>query len=97
MAPSEALPRLAAVLVKTDDDGFRNEAADALVNIANRDQDIESRSEPILKRIGSASGPAKFSLLVRVGPDRRAEVAGVPARRPSRTATRRSRTRRSAR
>jgi HEAT repeat protein len=67
VAPGEALAALAAVLVKTTDDGLRNGAADALVKIADRVQDIETRCEPILQAAGSSSGPAKLSLLVVLG------------------------------
>ncbi len=67
MAPGEALPALAAVLVKITDDGLRNGAADALVKTAQRVQDIDTRCEPILQAVGSSSGPAKLSLMVVLG------------------------------
>jgi HEAT repeat protein len=67
IAQGESLAALAAVLVKTNDDAIRNGAADALVKVANRVQEIESRSEPILQATGSSSGPAKLSLLVVLG------------------------------
>lgn len=67
VGPTDALAGLAAVLVRTQDDGARNEAASALVKIANRDQDSEKRAEPILQALGSASGPAKFALLNVLG------------------------------
>ncbi len=67
VAPSSALAPLAAVLVRTADDGARNEAANALVNIATRDADIEGRSEPVLAAMASSRGPAKFALLSVLG------------------------------
>ena len=67
VAPAEARAALTSVLVKTTDDGVRNGAADALVKIADRVQDIETRCEPILQAVGSSSGPAKLSLLVVLG------------------------------
>jgi HEAT repeat protein len=70
VAPTAALPGVAAVLVKTADDGTRNEAANALVKIANRDGDVEQRSEPILQSFGSSSGSARlalFGVLGRIG------------------------------
>jgi HEAT repeat protein len=67
VAPSSALAAVAAVLLKTDDAGSRNEAANTLVNIANRDRDIDNRSGPILQAIQASSGPAKFALLGVLG------------------------------
>ncbi len=67
VAPTSALAGVAAVLVKTADAGSRNEAANTLVNIANRDRDFNDRTEPILKAIEASSGPAKFSLLSALG------------------------------
>jgi len=67
VAPTSALAGVAAVLVKTDDAGWRNEAANTLVNIANRDRDLETRSGPILQAIRASSGPAKFALLGALG------------------------------
>ncbi len=67
VAPSGALSAVAAVLVKTADDGTRNEAAGALVKIANRDQDFDNRAEPILKALGASSGPARLALLGVLG------------------------------
>ena len=67
VAPSSAMAGVAAVLVKTDDAGSRNEAANTLVNIANRDQDIDNRSGPILQAVQASSGPAKFALLGVLG------------------------------
>ncbi len=67
VAPSSALAPLAAVLVRAADDGARGEAANALVNIATRDADIEGRSEPVLAAMASARGVAKFSLLGVLG------------------------------
>jgi HEAT repeat protein len=67
VAPSDALPALAALLVNTEDDGIRNEAGNSLVKIANRDPDIERRSEPILQALGSSHGAARFSLLSVLG------------------------------
>jgi HEAT repeat protein len=67
MAPSDAMPGLTAVLVKTADDASRTEAANALVLIANRDRDVEGRAEPVLKAVASASGPAKHALLGVLG------------------------------
>jgi len=67
VAPSSALAPLAALLVKTEDDGFRNEAAAALVKIANRDQDFENRCRPIIEAVGSCGGPAKLALLGVLG------------------------------
>jgi HEAT repeat protein len=67
VAPAEALPALVSVVVKTSDDGIRNGATDALVKTAQRVQDLEARCEPILQAVGSASGPAKSSLLVALG------------------------------
>jgi HEAT repeat protein len=67
VAPGEALPVLASMLEKSADDGIRNGAADALVRIANRVQDVETRCEPILQAAGSSGGPAKLSLLVVLG------------------------------
>jgi HEAT repeat protein len=67
VAPGEALAALVAVVAKASDDGIRNGATDALVKTAQRVQDIEARCEPILQAIGSASGPAKYCLLVALG------------------------------
>jgi HEAT repeat protein len=67
VAPSDALAPLAAVLVRAADDAARAEAANALVNIATRDSDIEGRSEPLLSAMASAHGGAKFSLLSVLG------------------------------
>ncbi len=67
VAPSSALAPLAAVLVRAADDAARAEAANALVNIATRDSDIEGRSQPILSAMAAARGPAKFSLLGVLG------------------------------
>jgi HEAT repeat protein len=67
VAPSSALAPLAAVLVRATDDGARSEAANALVNIATRDADIEGRSEPVLAALASAHGAAEFSLLGVLG------------------------------
>jgi HEAT repeat protein len=67
VALSSALAPLAAVLVRAADDGARGEAANALVNIATRDADIEGRSEPLLAAMASARGAAKFSLLGVLG------------------------------
>ncbi len=66
-APSSALAPLAALLVRATDDGARSEAANALVNIATRDADIEGRSEPVLAALASAHGAAEFSLLGVLG------------------------------
>lgn len=63
VASTDALEALAAVLVKTADDGSRNEAANALVSIAHRERDVEKRSEPIL----GALRPARLSLLGVLG------------------------------
>jgi HEAT repeat protein len=65
--PTAALPGLAALLLKTEDGGFRSEAANAMVSIANRDADIEGRSEAVLKALGASGGPAKFALLSVLG------------------------------
>lgn len=67
VAPSEALSAVAALLVKTADNGTRNEAAGALVKIANRDQDFDHRAEPILKALGASTGPARLALLGALG------------------------------
>lgn len=67
VAPSAALAPLAAVLLKTQDDGSRNEAANSLVKIANRDQDFEGRTQPILKSLAASSGPARLALLGVLG------------------------------
>lgn len=67
VAPTEALSAVAAVLIKTEDGGARNEAANALINIANRDEDLEKRSEPVLKALAGAQGEAKLSLLGVLG------------------------------
>jgi len=67
LAPSSALAGLSAVLVKTDDAGSRNEAANSLVSIANRDPDLDNRTEPILKAARASGGPAKFALLSALG------------------------------
>ena len=67
VAPSSVLARVAAVLVNTKDDGSRNEAANTLVSVANRDRDFDGRTEPILKAMEKASGPAKFALLNALG------------------------------
>jgi HEAT repeat protein len=67
VGPTAALPGLAALLLKTEDAGFRSEAANALVSIANRDADIEGRSEAVLKALGLSGGPAKFALLSVLG------------------------------
>lgn len=67
VAPTDALAGLAAVLTRTTDDGTRQEAANALVRIANRDQDVEKRAEPMLQAVAAASGSAKFALLNVLG------------------------------
>lgn len=67
VAPTSALAGVAGVLIKVDDAGFRNEAANTLVNIANRDRDFDGRTAPIVKAIEASSGPAKFSLLSALG------------------------------
>ena len=67
VAASNALAPLAAVLVRAADDGTRGEAANALVNIATRDSDIEGRSEPVLAAMASSHGVAKYSLLGVLG------------------------------
>jgi HEAT repeat protein len=67
VAAGDALARLAAVLVKTEDDGSRNEAANALVLIANRAADMEARAEPIAAALASSNGPARLSLLSVLG------------------------------
>ena len=67
VAASDALAPLAALLAKSEDAGVRGEAANALVNIANRDTDIDNRSEPIVKALAVAPGPAKLSLLSVLG------------------------------
>ena len=67
LASANALAPLAAVLVKTQDEGSRNEAANALFKIASRDRDLESRSAPILKALDSSRGPARISLLSVLG------------------------------
>ena len=55
------------MLVRAADDGTRGEAANALVNIATRDSDIEGRSEPVLAAMASSHGVAKYSLLGVLG------------------------------
>jgi HEAT repeat protein len=67
VASSEALPALAGLLAKSEDDASRSEAANALVSIANRDDNIEARSEPILKALGASSGDARLWLLRVLG------------------------------
>jgi HEAT repeat protein len=67
VAASDALPALAALLVKIDDSGSRSEAAAALVKIADRDADVELRCEAILQAVASAEGPAKLALLGVLG------------------------------
>jgi HEAT repeat protein len=67
LGPTSALAGVAAVLVKTADAGSRNEAANALVNIANRDRDFDGRTEPVLRALAASNGPAKFSLLSALG------------------------------
>jgi HEAT repeat protein len=67
VAPVGALPAVAAVLAKAADDGTRNEAANALIKIANREADLESRSEPILQALASSGGPARLALLGVLG------------------------------
>lgn len=67
LAPSNALAGVASVLVKAQDADSRAEAANTLVNIANRDPDTESRAQAIIKAIQASSGPAKFSLLGVLG------------------------------
>ena len=67
VASSQALAPLAAVLVKIEDGGSRNEAADALISIATRSDELEARSEPILRILETSSGPARLSLLGVVG------------------------------
>jgi HEAT repeat protein len=67
LGPTSALAGVAAVLVKTADAGTRNETANALVNIANRDHDFDGRTEPILRALAASNGPAKFSLLSALG------------------------------
>jgi HEAT repeat protein len=67
VGPTTALPGLAALLLKAEDAAFRSEAATALVSVANRDPDIEGRSEAVLKALGASGGPAKFALLGVLG------------------------------
>jgi HEAT repeat protein len=67
VAPAGALPAVAALLVKTEDGAARSDAANALVSIAGREADVEKRSEPILKALESAGGPARLALLGVVG------------------------------
>jgi HEAT repeat protein len=67
VAPSGAMAAIAALLVKTEDDGARGEAAGALVRIADRDRDLENRAEPVLHALRSSSGPARFALLGVLG------------------------------
>ena len=67
VAGTDSLAAVSALLVKTQDEGSRGEAAKALVNIARRDADTEKRAEPILAAMASATGPAKFSLMGVVG------------------------------
>ena len=67
VAPSEALAPLAALLVKTEDNGTRTDAGDALVKIANRDQDFDNRCDPILAALAKSSGPARLALLGVLG------------------------------
>jgi HEAT repeat protein len=67
VASSEMLAPLAAALAKIEDNGSRNEAAESLVSIANRSEDLEARSEPILKVLEASSGPARISLLAVAG------------------------------
>ena len=67
VAPTSALPALTAVLIKTEDAASRGEAASSLVLVANRDPDIENRCDPMLKALGTCSGPAKFALLSVLG------------------------------
>jgi HEAT repeat protein len=67
VAPCQALGPLAAVLVKTEDNGSRNAAAEALVSIANRHDEIETRSAPILQALETSSGPARLALLGVLG------------------------------
>jgi HEAT repeat protein len=67
VAANMTLAPLAAVLVRTEDNGSRSEAADALVSIANRSDDLEARSEPILKALETSSGPARLALLNVLG------------------------------
>jgi len=64
---AKALAPLAALLVKASDDGSRNEAANALIKIANRQDDVEGRSAPILKALAGATGPARLALLGVLG------------------------------
>lgn len=66
VASIETLAPLAAVLVQTEDNGSRGEAVEALVSIANRSDDSEARSEPILKAL-ETSGPARLSFLGVLG------------------------------
>ncbi len=67
LGPAGALPAVAAVLVKTGDDSSRGRAAGALVRIAERDPDLESRSRPILEALASSGGPARLALLGVLG------------------------------
>jgi len=67
VASSQTLAPLTAVLVKTEDAGSRSEAAESLVSIANRTDDLEGRSAPILQTFESSSGPARLALLGVIG------------------------------
>jgi HEAT repeat protein len=67
VAASDVLPALAGVLSQAHDDESRGEAAIALSNIANREQDVEARSEPILEALRSSRGRAKLALLGVLG------------------------------
>ena len=67
VASTATLAPLAAVLVKTEDTGTRAEAAEAMVSIANRHDDLEARSAPILQALQTAGGPAHLTLLNVLG------------------------------
>jgi HEAT repeat protein len=67
VAGFDSMPAVVAILVKTTDDGSRNEAGNALIRMAGRESDADKRVEPILTALGTSTGTAKFMLFSVLG------------------------------
>lgn len=63
LASADALAPVAAILLSADADNIRQEAANALANIAGREADPDKRSGAILQAMAGAPVPAKLALL----------------------------------
>ncbi|MFI5378529.1 MAG: HEAT repeat domain-containing protein [Tepidisphaerales bacterium] len=63
LATADALAPVAAILLGAEDNGIRQEAANALASIAGREADPDKRSDAILKALAGSSGVAKVALL----------------------------------